>query len=544
MDRSQKLQYIGNQTFDLCVIGAGATGAGAALDAALRGLKVLLIDRDDFAAGTSSKSTKLIHGGVRYLEQAFKELDLAQLRQVRHGLEERAIVLANAPHLARPLALLTPVRSRLEGLYFSIGLKLYDQFASGGDALPPSRWLSKEETLRRIPRLSRRIAGAVLYYDGQLDDARYCLALARSAAEAGAVVLNHVGLRQFEKDAQGRLATAELEDSLTGTPYTVRSKVFLNCTGPYSDAVRMMANPDLPKRIRPSKGVHATLPGSVLGAEEALLIPKTKDGRVLFALPFSGKTLLGTTDTDYSGDLEPVLLEQEADFLLEGLNAYLSHPLQRSDISAGFGGLRPLLAASDRTNTGKLLRDHEVEHDAASNLFSVLGGKWTTYRLMAKDAIDAVDSQLQAPRSCGTATHRLVGAVDYHRDFWKTVQEASGFSDSVCRHLASNYGVDAMQVVALAQSNAVLAQPIVEGFPFVQAEIVFAVRHEMACTLRDVLARRLRLELIDWAVAAQVAVVVAQWMGQELGWTEQHRGQEVEKYQNAIAEWQQKAGLE
>ena len=319
MNRSEHIERATNSDFDLCIIGGGASGAGCALDAALRGLKVCLIEKEDFAAATSSKSTKLIHGGVRYLEQAFKNLDFAQLKQVRHGLEERHTVLANAPHLARPLALITPVFSWIEGLYFSIGLKIYAWFASNKDTLPPSRWLSKRETLARIPTLNRKMHSSIMYYDGQLDDARYTLALIQSAVEAGATVVNHLEVIGFEQAVGGTLEAVLLNDRLANDvgkqSLRVSSHLFLNCTGPYADPIRLMANPKMAARIRPSKGVHVVLPYHVLNSDDALLIPKTPDGRVVFAIPFAHQLMLGTTDNDYTSiEQEPVLEATEVNF--------------------------------------------------------------------------------------------------------------------------------------------------------------------------------------------------------------------------------------
>ncbi|HEV7379729.1 MAG TPA: FAD-dependent oxidoreductase, partial [Dyadobacter sp.] len=380
MNRNQSLINLETDEFDICIVGAGASGAGCALDAALRGYKVALIDRQDFASETSSKSTKLIHGGVRYLEQAFKKLDFAQLKQVRHGLEERHLVLSNAPHLARPLALVTPVNSWIEGLYFTIGLKMYDSFASD-DTLPKSRWLKKSELLKDVPTLNRNnIHSAVLYYDGQLDDARYCLALAQSAAEAGAVVANYIEVKGFDKSEQGKLKAVQVLDRRSGKSLSIRTKLVLNCTGPFSDHIRLMGNPALPERLRPSKGVHAVLPYNTLNSDFAMLIPKTSDGRVVFAIPFEGAMILGTTDTECDSlDQEPVLNVVEKQYLADTLNPYLENKIDISQLTAGFGGLRPLLSAETSKSTKSLLRDHEVEIDTVSGLVSLLGGKWTTY---------------------------------------------------------------------------------------------------------------------------------------------------------------------
>ncbi|MFN4147203.1 MAG: glycerol-3-phosphate dehydrogenase/oxidase [Runella sp.] len=539
MNRSENLSRLAAESFDICIIGGGASGAGCALDAALRGFKVALIEKNDFAAETSSKSTKLIHGGVRYLEQAFKNLDFGQLKQVRHGLQERQTVLQNAPHLARPLSLITPVFSWFEGLYFSIGLRLYDWFAQG-DALPKSRWLSKKETLLRVPTLNPgTLHSAVLYFDGQLDDARYCLAVVQSAAEAGAAVVNHAALTGFQKDSKGKLTAALVKDLYGEATFSVKSKLFINCTGTHADTVRLMANPQLKRRIRPSKGVHVVLPAEVLKSKDAMLIPKTSDGRVVFAIPFEGQLLLGTTDTDYSDiEKEPILEDQEIDFLLDTLAPYLSKRPDKSQVRAGFGGLRPLLASSDSAATKKLVRDHEVEHDPTSNLLSLLGGKWTTYRYMAEDTINEACTLLQAPRPCTTAQHLLAGAEDYAFEDWKIIQSVYRLAKDISKNLIRKYGSRAHKVARLTQENPALAQRLVEKYPFIQAEVVYQVRYEMALTPRDVLARRMRLEIMDWQATQEALPVVAELMAQELQWSAAQKQQQMADYQNLLTHFE------
>ena len=552
MNRESNIKRLQEETFDLCVIGGGASGAGCALDAALRGLKVALVEKADFAAGTSSRSTKLIHGGVRYLEQAFKNLDFAQLRQVRHGLKERHIVLRNAPHLARPLSIVTPVFNRWESLYFSVGLWLYDLFASGKDHLPKSGRLSKTELLRRLPGLNDRLYGAVRYFDGQLDDARYCLALVQSAAEAGAAVVNYANLDAFGFHPDGSIYSATIKDA-SGTdpeqafaPFQIRARCFLNCTGPFADAVRHYANPDLPPRIRPSKGVHAVLPRNVLAGNDALLIPKTSDGRVVFAIPFENELLLGTTDTPYPNpEEEPVLEAEEVAFLLETLRPFLKHSVDPKQVKAGFAGLRPLIlpvagpeAAQRSTKT--LLRDHEVERDPVSGLISLLGGKWTTYRLMARDAVDAVCHTLQFQAECTTEKHILFGGNGWDEFFWKKIQDKYNFDSDISQHLAQQYGAQAHGPAGLATS-AELAERLLPDMPCIKAEIVYAVREEMACTPRDFLARRIRLEIADWARAAEAAPVVAAIMGRELGWSTERTERETKAYLNLLSGFRARA---
>lgn len=525
----------------MLIIGAGASGAGAALDAALRGLSVALIDRGDIAGETSSRSTKLIHGGVRYLEQAIKKLDLAQLRQVRHGLAERRTVLRNAPHLAHPLAILTPVFSWFEGMYMTIGLTLYD-FIAGHDAFPKGRWLNQTQALDKSPMLTRRMHSAVLYYDGQFNDARYALALAHSADEAGAAVVNYVAVTRFVQE-NGKIKAATVQDQLTGEMIEVRASVVLNCTGPYADSIRLLANPTLDRRIRPSKGVHIVLPRETLSSDCAILIPKTTDGRVVFAIPFGDKVFVGTTDNDYS-DLsqEPVLEPAEVDYLIETVRPYLAKTPNRSAIQAGFGGIRPLIVSS-RADTKTLLRDHEVEHDTTSGLLSLLGGKWTTYRLMAQDAIDRVGELLNKPLRGSTEMHYLIGGENYRFEDWQTLQNQYKLPAESCQHLMRTYGNRAKQVAQLAQQPT-LSGRLTEDQPFLNAEVVYQVREEMAVTLRDVLARRWRLELANWQLTAQLTPQVADLMAAELGWSDAHRAEQIQAYQNLLSTFTTQAGLD
>lgn len=536
VNRNTEIEKMQHAPYDVCIIGAGASGAGCALDAALRGLRVLLIDRGDFSGETSSKSTKLIHGGVRYLEQAFKNLDFGQLRQVRHGLEERHLLLANAPHLSRPLGLITPVFSWVEGLYFSIGLKLYGLFASSNDNLPASKWLNKKSAQTLIPTLSEKMHSAVLYYDGQLDDARFAFALAQSASEAGATIINYLEVIDFQKDPKGKIIGATLADKLSGDTVhtTVRAKVFLNCTGPFADHIRVLANAATESRIRPSKGVHAVLPFDVLNSQYALLIPKTPDGRVVFAIPFHQQVLLGTTDELYSDlEKEPVLEAKEVDFLLETLAPYLSRKVHKEEIAAGFGGIRPLITAGKKQTKG-LLRDHEVEVDETSGLFSLLGGKWTTYRIMARDAVDAVCRHLGHQVACNTENQPLSGAEGYHPEDWEKIKVQTGLDEDICRHLSQNYGSRASLVIALMKDDPQFNCRLSNHFPFIAAEVVYAARYEMCCTIRDFLARRVRLEILNWEAAKQSAATVAQLLAGELHWDNEKKEMEVINYRNLL----------
>ncbi len=555
MHRTDNLKRLQSEYFDICIIGGGASGAGCALDAALRGFRVALIEKNDFASETSSRSTKLIHGGVRYLEQAFKNLDFGQLRQVRHGLEERYTVIKNAPHLARPQALLTPVSNWFQGLYLSIGLTIYDWFAGKNDPLPKSRWLSKKEALKRMPGLNpKKLHSAVLYYDGQHNDARYCLALAHTAEEAGAAVVNHLEVTGFKKDGAGKLVAVLAKDRLSEagrglseverglseagrglSEVEIKAHLFINCTGPFSDSVRRMANARLEARIRPSKGVHVMLPYETLGSHDAMLIPKTPDGRVIFAIPFEGKVLLGTTDGDYTDlEKEPVLEQKEVDFLLGALAPYLAEPPSPGQVTAGFGGLRPLIAAQPGKSTKRLVRDHEVEHDPTSNLLSLLGGKWTTYRLMARDVVDKACELLGRQAACTTQNTPLVGAPGFSEDGW---QQLEGLPEDVARHLSLAYGDRAPRVALLAGRSEVYAERLVPGHPFIKAEVVYQAAHEMAHTLRDVLGRRMRLEIVDWHAAKIAAPAVAALLGDFFEWGAERVQKETQDYIRMVDGW-------
>jgi glycerol-3-phosphate dehydrogenase len=544
MNRQQNIERLKSETFDVCIIGAGSSGLGCALDAALRGMKVCVVDADDFAAGTSSRSTKLIHGGVRYLEQAFKKLDFGQLAQVRHGLAERHILLKNAPHLSQPLGLVTPVANWFEAFYYSVGLKLYGIFAKN-DTMPKANWLSKKNTFAQIPTLTKKLHSSVKYYDGQLDDARYCVALAQTAQQAGVVLANYVAAEGFEQNENGKLSAVKVNDLIDNQRFVIKSKIFINCTGPYADAIRLMANETLGQRIKPSKGVHVVVPKEVLNSEAAILIPKTSDGRVVFVIPFEDQVMIGTTDDEYK-DLneEPVLIAEEVDFLLETANRFLDKPIEKSQIKAGFGGIRPLVAAaasSDRS-TKRLLRDHEVEVDPQSGLVSLLGGKWTTYRLMAKDTIDAVAKMLNNTAPCITEAQLLFGAKDFSPNTATQMERITAIDYDICKHLNQKYGSEAPKITTLMAENPHLRQRLHEKYPYVAAEVVYQCQAEMAMKPRDILARRLRFELTDWAAAKDSVDAVCALMQPQLGWSDDHTKHEAEAYKQQLAGFMKAVG--
>jgi len=483
-------------TYDIAIIGGGATGLGVALDAAARGFSVVLVESHDFAKGTSSRATKLVHGGVRYLAQG-------NISLVREALHERTHLLANAPHLAQPLPFVMPSYKFWEVPFYGVGLKMYDALA-GKAGLGPTEFLNRAETLRDLPTARQEgLKGGVKYWDGQFDDARLALALARSAARAGALLVNYCAATGLLHEA-GRVVGLQLADQESGQTLAVRAKCVVNAAGVWVDRLRQLDGQAIGREARPmvapSQGVHIVVDRSFLPTDHALLVPKTADGRVLFAVPWLGKTILGTTDTPRS-DLarEPVAFREEVDFILGEAGRYLSRAPVPDDIRSIWVGLRPLVkpAEDDGDRTQSLSREHTVLI-SKSGLVTVTGGKWTTYRAMAEDVLDNCFSGGLLPKRPGgvTADLLLVGAQS----------SAHRISDAPGLHL---YGSDAAGVLALPGSDREL------GGGLTEAMVRFAVRHEYARTVEDVLARRSRLLFLDAALAKSLAAEVVDLLGQE-----------------------------
>jgi len=531
--RTDALRALEFDSYDVCVIGAGATGAGCALDAQTRGFRTALVDAGDFASHTSSASTKLAHGGVRYLQQAVSEFDPGQLKVIREALRERKLMLQNAPHLTHSRHFLVPCFSRFEAFYFAIGLKLYDWLA-GSMRLGKSRLLSRSEAMGMLPTLTRDgVIGAISYEDGQFDDARYCVSLVKTFCDAGGEVANYLELSGFERDERGRLASAIVKDVFTGRSFTLRAKVFVNATGPYSDALRAMANPNLPGRLILSKGVHILLP-LVGDITSALLIPRTEDGRVLFAIPWLGRLLVGTTDVEVASGQVLDVTRDEVDYLLRHLNRYFSVQYTVADIVSVFSGMRPLVRAKGSRETKKLIRAHEVEVDKVSGLVSILGGKWTTYRAMAEDTIDAVGRELGNSTPSKTRALRLAGGEGYATEHWRLLASVYSLREVTARHLAEKFGNEAEAVLALTREDPKLKSPIVAGGAPILAEVVYCARSEMAVTIVDMLARRLGLQMFDWELAVAAAPAVGEILAREQEWSADQKVRAIQDYISKI----------
>ena len=542
--RNQALINIARQKFDVCVIGGGATGSGCALDSQLRGLTIALVDAGDFAGATSSTSTKIEHGGVRYLEEAVKDLDPAQYHVVTRALHERIRMLKNAPHLSRTMEFLLPCFRWADVGYYDVGLKMYD-WVSGNASLSPSHFLSKEETLRRMPTLRRsHLVGSIAYADGQFDGARYNITLVVTFAEAGGEPLNYARVIAFEKDSSGQLKAAEVEDRVTGKRFVIQATVFVNATGPFSDTVRALATPGIAPRTRLSKGIHILLPFEVMPSADAMLIPKTEDGRVLFAVPWMGRLLVGTTEQEINVHDELYVTKDEVEYVLHHLNQYLKRPVTADQVVSGIAGARPLVSNGDSRDTKKLARDDELEIDSKTGLISIMGGKWTTHRAMAEDTINAVQERLGAPKTQSPTRNRpLAGADRYTPDYWQKLVREQSVSDETAHHLAGKFGTAAEQVLDIARRETDLSSPILNDLPQLRAEVAFCARHEMAVTIEDVLFRRLGIQLYSWRSAIHAAPVVASILGRELGWSGESTRSATRQYVEKINRYLQLAGL-
>src|SRR5437763_7648266 len=491
--------------WDIIVVGGGATGVGVAIDAASRGYNVLLLEQSDFGKGTSSRSTKLAHCGVRYLEQG-------DIGLVMEALKERGLLLQNAPHLVHDLAFVVPNYEWWEAPFYGMGLKLY-QLLAGKYGFGKSRLLSREETLEQLPTINTEgLRGGAIYYDGQFDDARLLIHMALTAHQHGAALLNYVEVTGLTKDAQGFVDGVIARDAESGEELSAFAKVVVNATGAFTDNLRRKADPAVEPMIAPSQGIHLVLKSDFLPCKSAIMVPHTSDGRVLFAIPWHGHVLVGTTDTPVSDAiLEPVPLESEIEFILSTAGQYLAKKPSRDDVLSVFAGIRPLVSSEGVCNTAALSRDHVIHIDS-SGLMTICGGKWTTYRRMAEDCVDQAATLAQLPdKPCVTRDLKIHG---YHAS-----------SDQFGP--LSVYGSDAPEIRKLVEADPRLGETLHPELAYIKAEVVWAVRHEMARTIEDVLARRTRALFLNARAAMEMAHTVAELMRPELGWDEAARANQV-----------------
>ncbi|NWH65413.1 GPDM protein, partial [Geococcyx californianus] len=524
--------------FDVLVIGGGATGCGCALDAATRGLKTALLERDDFSSGTSSRSTKLIHGGVRYLQKAIMKLDLEQYKMVKEALEERANLLEIAPHLSAPLPIMLPVYKWWQLPYYWFGIKLYDLVA-GSQCLKSSYVLSKSRALEHFPMLRKdELVGAIVYYDGQHNDARMNLAIALTAARYGAATANYTEVLRLLKtmdpaSGKQRVCGVRCRDVLTGQEFDVKAKCVINATGPFTDSVRKMDDQEVPNICQPSAGVHIVMPGYYSPDNMGLLDPATSDGRVIFFLPWEKMTIAGTTDSPTDVTSHPIPTEEDINFILNEVRNYLSADVEvrRGDVLAAWSGIRPLVTDPNSKDTQSISRNHVVTI-SASGLVTIAGGKWTTYRAMAQDAIDAaIQAHNLKAGSSKTIGLQLQGAEDWSPTLYIRLVQDYGLESEVAQHLASTYGGKAFEVAKIAQVTGkrwpVVGKRLVSEFPYIEAEVVYGVK-EYARTAVDMISRRTRLAFLNVQAAEEALPRIVDIMGKELNWSEQKKKEELE----------------
>lgn len=546
--------YTKEKPLDILVIGGGATGSATALDASLRGLQVGLVERDDFASGTSSRSTKLIHGGVRYLEKAFFQMDPAQLNLVFEALRERAIMLSQAPHLTNALPTFLPCYKLWEVPFYWAGLKAYDLVAVvGSGLLQVSKFVPSSEARRVFPTLNRKtsdgkkLKGTIVYYDGQMDDARFNVSLGLTAAIYGAKVANHTEVRSLIRDeAENKIIGVRARDVFTGDEFDVHAKSVINATGPFTDGVRRMENPDANSMIVPSAGVHITLPSYYSPDGLGLIVPKTKDGRVVFMLPWLGRTIAGTTDSSVEITALPQPHEDEIGFILNALQDYLGIDVRRKDVTSAWSGIRPLAVNpdADSSSTQNILREHAV-HVSPEKLITITGGKWTTQRKMAEDVVDKaiqLGGLSAKATKCKTPFVKLVGAHKWDEAYftflaqrYERVKYSAEKQDTVstgllevdcAKHLSRAYGDQAYRVAELAERG--LGRRLANDFPILEAEVVYAVQNEYCMTAIDFLARRSRLVFLDASAAEKALPKVVELMGTELKWDKRRCKEETD----------------
>lgn len=496
MNRSQSIQTIESDIiWDIIIIGGGATGLGAALDAASRGYKTLLLEKFDFAKGTSSRATKLVHGGVRYLGQG-------NIKLVFEALRERGRLLSNAPHITSTQAFILPVYSWWQKIFYVTGLRIYDLLAANL-SLGKTKILNKAQTMQALPAINAdKLAGGILYFDGQFDDSRLAIDIASTAYRYGACLLNYVSVEGFEKK-ENKITAVIANDVITGKQYNIKGKAFINATGVFAESIMQKDMEVLPISIAPSQGIHLVINKKYFSGTHALMIPKTDDGRVLFAVPWHDEVIVGTTDTPVDDiHFEPKALEEEIDFIIHHFNKYCNASINRSDVLSVYAGLRPLVKSNKAgSHTALLSRDHHIVVSPAG-LVNIVGGKWTTYRKMAQDAIDnAIFTSTLTSKKCITKT-LPIGEWDWPID------------KSNPLHL---YGLNAKTIDQWMQEDESMCEKIHPLFKHTRAEVIWFIRNEMAITIEDVLARRTRLLLLNARAAIESANKIAKWMAAEMG---------------------------
>lgn len=504
--------------FDLIVIGGGATGSGIALDATLRGLNTLIVEKNDFCEGTSSRSTKLVHGGVRYLEKAVKKLDLSQYNLVKEGLKERYRLLQNASHLAHPVTLVTPLYKWYEIPYMYIGLALYD-LISGKRRLGKSQIVSKNEIINIFPSVKKEgLKGGVRYFDGAFNDSKMVISLLQSALKEGCEVKNHTEVIGFLYD-NNEIKGVKLKDKLKNIIYDASSEIVINATGPFSDKIRRLDDKSVNDIVKASSGIHIVIDKKFLPNDEGLMIPKTEDGRVLFMLPYLGKCLVGTTDEDTKIETRPPVLEKDIDYLLRHIKMYFDADVSKSDILSSWSGLRPLVIDDRADNTEELVREQYITK-SKSGLVSIVGGKWTTYRKMAEDVLNyAINNKTYNKLSkCETISYKLIGCRENIVDI-KGKLDKLKLEEDTAEYLVSSYGDCSLKLMEYIEEFG--TSKLHNKYPYLEAEVYYSIDNEFTCKILDFLVRRLGLGFIDIKTTKECVPIVAPIFRSRLNWNEE-----------------------
>ena len=507
MNRNAQLEKLGKENeFDIIIIGGGATGLGCAVDAASRGFKTLLLEKYDFAKGTSSRSTKLLHGGVRYLAQG-------NIHLVREALLERGRLLRNAPHVCHMLPFVVPTYKWWHKYYYGSGLWVYE-FLSGKLSLGKTKLLSIQQTLQYLPELStNKLTGGILYFDGQFDDSRLAINLAQTAVEQGAIVINYCGVSGFIKDGN-KITGVKAKDEICSNEFTLKAKVVINATGVFADTLLQLAEGHSEQTISPSQGIHLVLEKYLFNGNVGMMIPKTDDGRVLFAIPWHDKLLMGTTDTPVENiSVEPKALKEEIDFIIRHFNRYTNAEINYKDVLSVFVGLRPLANLGKKKTTAVMPRDHVIKV-LPSGLVHITGGKWTAYRNMAENIIDKAIQKARLQFSACKTKHLKI----------------HGWTDNKTESHLSIYGSDAIAIKQMIEEDSSLSDKVHPSYPYTRAEVKWMIQNEMAITVEDILARRLRLLFLDSKAAMEAAPLVAGMVTSLTGSSIQEEERQVEAF--------------
>lgn len=501
-----------NQKFDIIIIGGGATGSGIALDASLRGMKTLLLEKNDFAEGTSSRSTKLVHGGVRYLEKAVKQFNKHQFNLVKEGLQERFRLLKNAPHISSRLTLITPLYKWWEVPYMFMGLSLYD-LISGNKGLGRSSFVSKTSMLQKFPAIKKRgLVGGVKYYDGAFNDARLAISLLQTAKEHGAICKNYHEVVGFTYRENKKICGVEVFDKLNNKSIIYEADNIINAAGVFADEISKLDEKTDLKMLDLSSGVHIVIDKKYLPNDEGLMIPKTEDGRVLFILPWMGQCLVGTTDDATELETYPKVKEEDVQYILRHLKIYFDLEIDKSEILSSWCGIRPLVRPKENEDTANIVREHEIK-EAKSGLISVIGGKWTIYRKMAEQLVDYVyESKNMEKQRCVTKNFKLVGSRKLDISY-----KSPKIDSKTNEYLLSQYGDKVDELLSSVEEIKFLK----DGYPYTNAELIYTIKKEFVQKPMDFLARRCNIALIDKKVSIEILDFVVKLMEQELLWSEE-----------------------